>query len=305
MQKISGTITMAGSNEALGSLDIAQTWVGGQSEPPALNLRAEIKLKPLVDRSKQQPTYRPITMLRTTGEFRSPEHRLLVRFQDDTLLFAHDSSYDATAQVTFEIPMDVSTIHRIEEERNGGNLRVGLRVRFVFALHGMNGVQTFQTGSINDLNFTIPRSEWVEEILPGLRYGGLEILEIRHGPGVIGTGLRTSLAEVKEARKYLAEGYWDKAALHCRMAVEGILTSKGPLLPNQRFEQQVNNFIGNNLPGIDDVEARLLADQMALIWHATSTAAHGTPQHPFKRPDAEFVIRATMAIVEYFSRLLR
>jgi hypothetical protein len=265
-------------------------------------------MKPLIDRSQQPPTHRAVTLLRITGDFRSPEHRVLARFQNDEVLFAHDPRFDANTQVTFEIPMDLLTIHRIEGERKGGNPRVGLKIRLLFALHGTNGVDSFHAGGLNpELIFTIPRSQWVEEYLPGLRYGGLEILEVRYGSGAGAEGLRNSVAEINEAKKSLAEGQWDQTALHCRKAIEGILTSKSTTisLPINRFDQKVNTFIGDNLPGIDDAEARLLFDQMNLIWQGTSPSAHGTPQHPFKRPDAEFVLRMTMAIVEYFSRLLR
>jgi hypothetical protein len=307
MQKISGDISIAGYGERLGTLEIAQVWTGGQSEPPTLNMRAEIKMRPLIERGKQQPTFRSVTLLRVIGEFRSPEQRILVRFQDDIPLLAHDPSHDTTDQVMFEIPMDLPTIHRIETGRNGGNTRIGLKLRLLFALHGTNGVERFHGGSVSDLNFTIPRSQWVEELLPGLGYGGLEILEIRYGSGVAAEGLRDSVAEIKEAKKYLAEGQWDKAALHCRMAVEGILTSQSTTasLPANRFDQRVNSFITDNLPGIDDAEARVLSEQMNLIWKVTSPAAHGNPQHIFKRADAEFVLRMTMAIVEYFGRLLK
>src|SRR5262249_8250288 len=133
------------------------------------------------------------------------------------------------------------------------------------------------------------------------------IIEIRYGSGVAAAGLRTSVEQINQAKKFLAEGQWDKAALHCRMAIEGILTSKSKaasLSPSQRFEQQVNTFMTDNLPGVDDAEAAMLSKQMDLIWKATSPAAHGTQQHAFKRADSEFVVRATMAIVEYFSRLL-
>lgn len=306
MQKISGGISIAGYSETLGTLEIAQIWAGGQSEPPTLNMRAEIKMRPLIERGQQQPTFRPVTVLRVIGEFRSPEQRVLVRFQDDIPLLAHDSHYDASAQVMFEIPMDLETIHRIEAERNGANMRVGLKLRLLLALHGKEGL-SFHAGSVNDLIFTIPRSQWVDELLPGLRYGGLEILEVRYGSGLMAEGLRNSVAEIKEAKKYLAEGQWDKAALHCRMAIEGILTSKSTTaaLPTNRFDQRVNSFITDNLPAIDDAEARLLFGQINLIWQVTSPAAHGAPQHTFKRADAEFVLRITMAIAEYFSRLLR
>lgn len=306
MQKISGNIGMSGFSETLGTLEIVQVYTGGQSEPPTLNMRAEIKMRPLIERGQQQPTFRPVTLLRIIGEFRSPEYRLLAKFQDDTPLFAHNPHYDATSHVAFEIPMDLLTIHRIEAERNGANLRIGLKLRFLLALHGTTGVASFQAGGVNDLIFVIPRSQWVEELLPGLKYGGLEILEVRYGSGIASETLRNSVAEIKQAKKYLGEGQWDKAALHCRMAIEGILTSqsKSASLPTERFEQRVNNFIADNISGIDDAEARMLFKQMELIWQVTSPAAHGTPAHVFKRADAEFVIRATMAIVEYFGRLL-
>jgi len=306
MQKISGDIGLVGYSEAIGTVEIVQIWTTGQSEPPTLNMRAEIKLRPLIDRSQPEPTFRPVTLLRAIGEFKSPEYRVVARFQDDILLFAQEKHFETKAQINFEIPMDVSTIHRIEEERNGTNLRVGLRLRFTLAFHGKDGL-TFHAGGVNDLVFTIPRSQWVDELLPGLRYGGLEILEVRYGSGMAAEGLRKSVAEIKEAKKYLAEGQWDKSALHCRMSIEEILISKSNTSSqtNNRFEQKVNDFLADNLPGLDDAEAKFLSGQMNLLWHITSTALHGGPQHTFKRPDAEFVVRITMAAVEYFSRTLR
>lgn len=154
-------------------------------------------------------------------------------------------------------------------------MRVGLKLRLLAALHGANGAINFHPGSVSDMNFTIPRSDWVEKYLPALGYGGLEILEIRYGSGVAGDGLRKSVAEIKEAKKNLSEGQWDKAVLHCRIAVEEILASKTASVPSPHFEQKVNTFITDNLPGIDDTEARMLADQMKLIWKVASTAVHG------------------------------
>jgi hypothetical protein len=305
MQKISGDISISPSSETIGTVQVVQLWSLAYCEPPTLNMRAEMKMRPLIQRGQQQPTFHPVTLLRVIGEFRSPEQRVVARFQDDLPFFASDPNRDATNQVVFEIPLDLLAIDRIEAERNGGDLRVGLKLRLLAALHGANGAVNFHSGSVSDMNVTIPRSDWVEKYLPALGYGGLEILEIRYGSGVEAKGLRDSVAEIKEAKKYLAEGQWDKAALHCRMAIEQILTSKPASATSPHFEQKVNTFINDNLPGIDDTEARMLSEQMKLIWKAASTAVHGNPQHTFKRADAEFVLRMTMAIVEYFGRLLR
>src|SRR5436305_15312165 len=98
MQKISGSIAIAGYSETIGTLEIVQIWAGGQSEPPTLNMRAEIKMKPLIDRGQQQPKHRSVTLLRISREFKSPEHRVLARFQNDDTLVAQAIGYDATLQ---------------------------------------------------------------------------------------------------------------------------------------------------------------------------------------------------------------
>ena len=53
---------------------------------------------------------------------------------------------------------------------------------------------------------------------------------------------------------------------------------------------------------VDDAESTLLSDQMRVIWEAASPAAH--QGHLYKRAETECILRSTMALVEYFSRLL-
>src|SRR5258708_36884050 len=101
MQKISGSINIAGYSETLGTLDIVQVWPGGQSEPPTLNMRAEVKMRPLIDRGHQPQTFRPVTLLRAIGEFKSPEYRVLAKFQDDTPFVARGPNKDDTSKLTF------------------------------------------------------------------------------------------------------------------------------------------------------------------------------------------------------------
>lgn len=157
MEKIIGDVHIVGYSDRVGSLEITKIWTGGQqSEPPNLNMRAEVKLKPL-NTHGTQPPHSPVSLLRLTGEFRSPEHRILSRFQNDTPIIARDPLSEASTQINLEIPIDVLTVHRIEEQRNGSNLRVGLKIRMLLALHGTQGGMTFHEGGVmNDLIFTIP-----------------------------------------------------------------------------------------------------------------------------------------------------
>jgi hypothetical protein len=302
-----GAIYFAGYGDQQGTVEVSQIWSGGGPDFPVLNIRLDISLRPVIERSQQQPVIQPITLLRAVGEFRSPEQRVVARFHSDIVLKASNLTYLSTSQEILEIPLDLVTISRIEKERAGGNLRVELRLRLVFALHVGNTLLEagFYSGRVDGLTFTIPRSQWVDELLPGLGYGGLEILEVRYGIGIFARVLPQSVAEIQEGKKCLSEGQWEKATLHCRKAIEFILDSKPSSLPaTVKFSHRLDTFITDNLPSVDDAEAKLIAGQMQLIWEITSPAAHAAPAHAFIRADAEFILRITMAVVEYFSRLL-
>jgi hypothetical protein len=301
-----GNIYMSSLSDQLGTMKFELTNINASGGPdfPVLRICTDIALHPWREPTQQGPRLRPISLIRTMGQFHSPEQRVVARFQDDILLDAYDDKFPRTTQVTFEIPLELTTIARIENDRAGADLRVQLTFKLLFALHTANGLPSFHSGRVDGLNFAIPRSQWVDHLLPGLGYRGLEILEIRYGSGLIALALPTSVKEIQEAKKCLSEGYFDKSAVHCRKAIETILDSRpSPLDPTAKFRQRVDAFITDNVK-VDDQEAKLLAGQMQLIWEVTSPAAHSGPVHVFKRADADFILRATMALIEYFSRLL-
>jgi hypothetical protein len=162
---------------------------------------------------------------------------------------------------------------------------------------------TFHGGRA-EVTFAIPRSQWTDNLLPALGYGGLEVLEIRYGSGVIAQQLPKCVHEIQEAKKCLMNGEWEKSAVHCRKSIEVFLDSR-PISPpaTMKSRERVSTFINDNLK-VNDAQAKLLAGQMQQIWEVTSPAAHSSPAHSFTRADSEFVLRLTMILVEYFSRLL-
>jgi len=270
-----------------------------------LNVRADISLSPFIDSSRPQQGQYAVSLIRATGLFHSPEHRIVSRFTEDIALLASDSGYTSKTQVIFEVPLDVAMLTRIERDRAGGDLKVKLTFSLLLALHTVNGgFRGFYSGRVEDLLFSIPRSVWVDSILPALGYGGLELLEVRYGSGFLASALPKSVEQISAAKKYLLEGDWDKAVMHCRKALELILDSRPSSLPQPaKFRDRVNTFISENLKTIGEAQAKVLAKQMELLWEVSSHSTHPSPT-TFQRSDAEFLVRTTMAIVEYFSRLL-
>lgn len=301
-----GYLFINGSRDQLGtiSFELTNIYASGGPDFPLLTIRADITLSPYIERGQPSQSVRPLSLIRAAGQLRSPEHRVVARFQEDITLLASNPTQPSTTQVPFEIALDIATVQKIEKERGVADLRVQLAFQPLFLLHAPNGHLTFHGGRVDGLTFSIPRSQWVDNLLPNLGYGGLEVLEIRYSEGLIAQQLPKSVHEIQEAKKCLLDGQWEKAAVHCRKAIETILESRSSASPIPvKFRDRVTTFINDNLT-LDDAEAKLLAGQMQLIWDVSSPAAHSAPAHTFKRRDAEYIARATMALVEYFSRLL-
>jgi hypothetical protein len=293
------------SGDQLGtmSFELTSIYASGGPDFPLLTIRADVALSPFIERGQQPVSVHPLSLIRAVGQLRSPEHRVVARFQEDIALLADNPNYANTTQVAFEIPLGIETINRIEKDRGSTDLRIQLTFQLLFGLH-VNGNVAFHGGRVDGLTFLIPRSQWIDNLLPGLGYGGLEVLEIRYGSGVIAQQLPKSVQEIQEAKKCLFDGHWEKSAVHCRKAVEALLDCGSSALPvTTRFREKLSTWMSDNLKA-DDAEAKLLAGQMQLVWDVTSPAAHPAPAHTFSRRDAEFLVRSTMALVEYVSRLL-
>jgi hypothetical protein len=159
--------------------EVQNVYAQGGPEFPKLTFNLEVKLSPWTDTSKATHTIHPVTWLSLSGEFCSPEQRAVAAFRDEVNLYA-DTNYSPETQLRLEIPLDLFAVERIEQQRDG-DLRAALNFRAVFAIHlsGALGVEKFEAGRIDSIVFTIPKSHWVDKLLPQLGYGSVELIEVR------------------------------------------------------------------------------------------------------------------------------
>jgi hypothetical protein len=273
---------------------------------PTLKIRYELRAFAFTDTQEDGNPLHPITVLHISGELFSRERRLISRFRDDVCFHETESFSQRYHQGFLEIPLDSLTVERVESSRVGDFMGV-LKLRAVFALHAAvadGPIQECVIAESAEFGLTIPKSHWVEQILPNLGYGQVEILEVRIPPNR-DFGLRDAVKEIREAQALLPLGDWDNVVSHCRNAIEAIPKSQNLQLPatatfRNRVETFMNDCFGSKL---GDDEAKYLADSMKNLWSLCSR-----PNHPssstFKRADAEFILRNTMALTEYFGRLL-
>ena len=288
------------------SFEVQNVQAHGGPEFPNLVFLLDLHLSPLKPFPQPEKPIHPLTWMFLSGEFCSPEQRAVANFRDEVNLYA-DASHSPETQHQLEIPLDLMTIERIEQSREG-DLRVALNLRAFFAVHisGGIGVQKFETTRIEPLKFMIPKSQWVERLLPQLGYGRLELIEVRISNGTRAEGLPKAVQEIRQARAYLVNGDWEKVVAHCRKTLEAILDSRQlQLTPASKFGMRVDTFVNDHLGSkLGEKQTKLLADEMKLLWEVCSEAAHPNSPDYFKRADADFIVRNTTAILEYVSRLL-
>ncbi len=294
----------------VGQLSFEMQYIHATGGPdfPKLGFLLDLSLSAYRNMAKAgQPIIHPVTCLFLSGEFSSPRDRTVAEFRDDIGLYAPDMSYPRSTQVRLQIPLDLIKIGRIERSRTG-DLSAALTFRALLAIHSQSGeVQRFEIGRVETIAFDIPKSQWVEKILPGLGYGGLELLEVRIDSSIRPEGLPQSVQELRQAQKYLNEGEWEKAVAHCRNAVEAIPESRNLQLPagHTALAVKIDTFVNEHLGSkLGDKQAKLVADELKLVWEVGSKAVHPTAPDYFKRADAEFIVRNTMALVEYMGKLL-
>ena len=115
-----------------------------------------------------------------------------------------------------------------------------------------------------------------------------------------------AISAIRRARDLLVDGDWNRAVAHCRIAIETIPdTGRLPLNGTPEFDSRVDTFVKELLvPKLGKQEARLLADGMKSLWRFCSGPVRTGSSDGFKRPDAEFIVRYTTAIVDYVGSLL-
>jgi hypothetical protein len=279
-------------------------------EFPVLMIPYDLQLYAYEDPNEPGTPVHPVTCVYLAGELWSlPQQKVAVKSREELAYCAPVPGSQIASRGYLEFPFDILTVARIEKGRTG-DFGAALKFRSLVAIHAPGAMQTVQRFAIAESQtsgFTISRSHWIERILPELGYGRIELLEVRLSRGIARDHESIkALDAIRRARDLLVDGDWDKAVAHCRIAIETIPDSRQLQLngPHQ-FDLRVDDFVSDHLvPRLGQEEARFLADGMKSLWRVCTRPARPAASDGFQRPDAEFIVRYTTAIVEYVGSLL-
>ncbi len=114
------------------------------------------------------------------------------------------------------LELDHYKLHQIEEFRKGSDLSLQMNIIFVMEKRGQP--QNKEMGSFNNIKIEIPKSEWVEKILPNIGFKDVSLIEIPK----INQKWQKIIEHINEAWHQHSMGKYDKVLIECRKALEAL-----------------------------------------------------------------------------------
>lgn len=194
--------------------------------------------------------------------------------------------------------LDHYRLTQIEKVREGGSLQVLIELFIVAEIQKEPPVK--QTATILVQDIRIPKSDWVETILPQLKYKDISLIEV---PKIEKPIFSDIVVKLNEAWKQYCMGEYDKVLTECRKAMEGLTT----LVKTEGFEKEVTDDNGKKKKA-PDWEKVLGHKKTGEIIEAIAQKHFGflAPGAHYgksiNREDAELAIMLTHGLVNFISK---
>jgi hypothetical protein len=205
-----------------------------------------------------------------------------------------------------EIPLDVRRLEWIEQKRSGKSFEATLRIDLHVQCFGSTQHTTeFARDFINvssiqgDISFIVPDTQWREQVLPGLGYGKVMVVELPAVSLDACAALSHSFKALENAQKQFSFGLYDESAGSCRVALEPLIehTDKGDgsgkTIPKLKRSWETK---------LGTATYQWLNSSVGAIKEATNKPHH-SPNNHFDRLEAQLLLMITTALVSYAARI--
>lgn len=204
------------------------------------------------------------------------------------------------------VPTSAAMLEHIEDVRAGNDLELSLYLRVGLV------VRVSSQRRLSDLDavfgattFRIPRSHWVDHVLPALGHLSRYILEVP-APSTIELvqPFERAAHELRNAEDDFRRDNYDGCLTNCRNAIDAVASAIRLDLGGEpaSFANRVRAFQKEQLQGrIGGTKSELVVQELLALWPALSAA---TKPGPFTadRPAAKHVLIATANLLGYLGR---
>lgn len=163
---------------------------------------------------------------------------IISRFAKVNLLVRWDFEASTDHRVYLEFPLTTPLIDTLEKLRDGGDLRLKLklemeteRLRAVETISRQGFLPQHSWATVEYLDQTLesdlvfPQKAWIDRVLPQVGYGRIHIIELPAVPIEETADIKHSFESLKQAQQHHLEGRYDDAVGKCRLALEPFFTT--------------------------------------------------------------------------------
>lgn len=268
----------------------------------------------------------PLLTIRATLKLRAPKDAALYFRELRCKVSPHDASYAAfgiptlidvcvpvgrelpNQQICIEIPLDNHRLALFERLRKGGDFQMRLDCQLIIdeltMLGQCEGYPVRHNYALRQhyaltgpLHLHIPRSTWTKNVLPGLGFGLVHLIELPAIPIDACDPLKSSRDALCKAQELEKDGHHQECISKCRLALE-------PLL--EQVDKEFANGEKRKVPALKrSWESRLgeatynwLNASLIAIKNHTNIASH-TSSRIFTQTEAKMILMVTTAVVAY------
>ncbi len=221
----------------------------------------------------------------------------------------HELVINGSREVMFdlEFPLDKYRVEKMEQLRKGD---MGLRcyLQLSIGLFGppIYGIEAKASSSprisdlavlLANLQFAVPQSKWVKEVLPGLGGGVVQLIEFPAVSLEACEALKHSHLALKRAVEEFALGDYDAAVGLCRTAADPIRQELKKLR-----DGKVDCLAADWAEKVGSATIEWLTIVLGKTHGVANTPHHSPTTGYFSRLDAQMILTTTISVIAYVAR---
>ncbi len=209
---------------------------------------------------------------------------------------------------TIEIPIGRDCLANIEANRGTQDVLLHLDLELAFEELVQNGeTEEFdktvpvwgllkQSRSVAQMRLDVPRSKWLEHVLPQTQFGRSYLIELPVLPIASVAECAKAFEALKKAQEHHKNGFYDASVFNCRQAIESLSTARREIAPGQSapvLDEQWKTRLGGST-------YTWLNDAFGALKRPANEMAHG--RSSFDQFESQMVQMLTTALVAYAAR---
>ena len=212
---------------------------------------------------------------------------------------------ESPAGVPLYFNMSDEAIHYIEKNRDGDlfmQLDIKIQALIKSAVPGAIANRVYSVDYIHidtiRLPFQIPRSVWVEKILPKLGYRNLRLIEIPVSHNILKEAYADIISEFDKAEVYFNSHDYNKCVAHCRSTLDAIHRN---LLIKKKDGKVETSFKWLDTVTIETIT--WLTELDKATFGLTSKSHHAGQKKDFGRQETESIYLIILGLLNYIGHI--